>query len=113
MAVRLSISPLSPSGCRQYVLPLEVHWAGRPIGLVVFTLQVFVFSKVPKGVDLEPLKKQLGDIPLLGTITLDPEVAKADLEGRSPYTGKDPQKKEIQTILNAILNSSKPTEERK
>lgn len=62
-----------------------------------------VFSKVPPGTDLEPLKKELGDLPVLGTISLNPEVAKADLEGRSPYTGKDPQKSEVKTILDAVL----------
>jgi len=46
-----------------------------------------VFSKVPPGAALEPLKKELGDLQVLGTMSLNPEVAKADLEGRSPYKG--------------------------
>ncbi len=61
-----------------------------------------VISKVPQELDLRPLVSMLGETPLLGTLSLDPEIAKADLEGRSPYTGRDPQKKEIEAILDSI-----------
>lgn len=65
-----------------------------------------VINKVPKGMDLEILKNQLEDLPILGTISLDQNIALADLEGRSPYTGKEPQLSEIRTILEIISNQT-------
>lgn len=61
-----------------------------------------VVNKVPEGMDLEPLVSRLAGLPLLGSLSLDPEIAKADLEDRSPYTGGEPQKSETQTILDNI-----------
>jgi len=65
-----------------------------------------VINKVPPGMDLRPLTSHLTDLPLLGTLSLDPAVALADFEGRSPFTGRDPQKKEVGAILRAILAQS-------
>ncbi len=61
-----------------------------------------VINKLPPGTDIDPLVSLLGDIPLLGTLSLDPEVARADLEGRSPFLGRDPQKREIDSIIASI-----------
>ncbi len=62
-----------------------------------------VINKVPEGLDLSPLESRLDGLPLLGTLSLDPQVARADLEGRSPYTGEEPQVSEVRTILDAVL----------
>lgn len=63
-----------------------------------------VINKVAKGMDLSGLTRHLDGIPLLGTLSLDPAIAQADLEGRSPYTGRDPQRSEVRAILDAIAN---------
>jgi CO dehydrogenase maturation factor len=61
-----------------------------------------VINKVRPGMDLSGLISGLGDLPLLGTLSLDPKVAQADLDGRSPYTGEEPQRTEVRAILDAI-----------
>ncbi len=62
-----------------------------------------VINKVTPGMDLNGLTGLLQGMPLLGTICFDPEIARADLEGCSPYTGKEPQRREICAILDAIM----------
>ena len=62
-----------------------------------------VINKVPPGMDLEPLMPHLEGLPVLGRLSLDPQVARADLEGRSPFTGQEPQVSEVRAILDAIL----------
>ncbi len=62
-----------------------------------------VINKVPPGMDLDLLTSHLAGLPLLGTLSLDPQIAQADLEGRSPFTGRDPQAAEIRTILDRAL----------
>jgi len=62
-----------------------------------------VINKVPAGLDLAPLTSRLEDLPVLGTLSFDPQIAQADLEGHSPYTGKDPQAGEIRAILDSVL----------
>jgi len=61
-----------------------------------------VVNKVPPGMDLNLITRHLDGLPLLGALSLDPSIAQADLEGRSPFTGHDPQNTEIRTILDAI-----------
>ena len=46
----------------------------------------------------------------LGSLSLDGQIAQADFEGCSPYTGKDPQAGEVQKIINAILADTKNTD---
>jgi len=65
-----------------------------------------VVNKVPNGMDIAPLEAQLDGLPLLGTLSFDPQVAQADLEGRSPFTGTEPQTSEINAILGALLEDS-------
>jgi len=61
-----------------------------------------VINKVSQGMDLSPLTSHLDGLPLLGTLSLDPEIARADFDGRSPFKGGEPQAGEVRTILNAI-----------
>lgn len=61
-----------------------------------------VINKVPNALDLGMLTSHLDGIPLLGTMSFDPSIAQADLEGRSPFTGCAPQTTELEAILNAI-----------
>jgi len=61
-----------------------------------------VFNKVPAGTDLEPLEALLAGLPVLGTLSLDPAVAKAELEGGTPWTGREPQRGEVRAILGKI-----------
>ena len=63
-----------------------------------------VFNKVPPGTDLKPLEGLLVGLPLLGTLSLDPVVARAELEGGTPWTGLEPQKSEVRTILDKIIS---------
>ena len=63
-----------------------------------------VINRITEGMDMRPLMSHLTEFPLLGTLSLDPAIARADFEGRSPYTGRDPQKKEVRAILEAILS---------
>lgn len=66
-----------------------------------------VFNKVRPGLDLTGLAAQLGDLPVLGSISYDPAIAQADLEGQSPYGAGEAQKEEVQGILRAIERSMK------
>jgi len=61
-----------------------------------------VVNKVPPGMDLAPLRAGLEGMDLLGTLSLDPAIARADLEGRSPWTGSDVQRAEVRAILDAV-----------
>jgi len=61
-----------------------------------------VVNKVAPGMDISPITKCLEGVPLLGTLSLDPEIARADLEARSPFTGSEPQSSEVRKILDAI-----------
>jgi CO dehydrogenase maturation factor len=61
-----------------------------------------VVNKVSKGLDLSGLTRHLDGLPLLGTLSFDPEIAQADLDGHSPYTGRDPQRAEVSAILDAV-----------
>ena len=61
-----------------------------------------VINKVTPGMDLSPLTEHLDGLPLLGTLSLDPAIARADFDGRSPYKGDEMQAQEVQAILNAI-----------
>jgi CO dehydrogenase maturation factor len=62
-----------------------------------------VLNKVPQGMDVSPITRQLDGLPLLGTLSLNPAIAQADLEGRSPFTGQEPQVSEVRAILDAII----------
>jgi CO dehydrogenase maturation factor len=61
-----------------------------------------VINKVPPKMDLEPIVEALEGLPLLGTLSLDPEIARADLEGRTPYTGSKKQRAEVAAIVGAL-----------
>ena len=65
-----------------------------------------VINKVPPGMDLAPVKAGLRGLSVLGTLALDPEIARADLEGRSPYTGSGRQKTEIAAIIEALSENA-------
>jgi CO dehydrogenase nickel-insertion accessory protein CooC1 len=61
-----------------------------------------VINKLPPGLDPAPLLAGLEGLPLLGTFPLDPEIARADLEGRSPWTGSAAQRKALEKLLAAM-----------
>ena len=61
-----------------------------------------VINKIEPDMDLDALTARLDEIPLLGALSRDPEIARADFEGRSPYTGREPQKSEIRAILERL-----------
>lgn len=61
-----------------------------------------VINKALPGMDITSLVARLDGLPVLGTLSFDPAIAQADLEGQSPYTGQNTQHHEIETILNAI-----------
>jgi len=65
-----------------------------------------VINKLPPGMDPEPLARHLAGLPVLGTLSLDPQIAQADLEGRSPFTGRVPQASEVRTIIDAIISQT-------
>ena len=61
-----------------------------------------IVNKVPPTLDLGRITPYLDGLPLLGTLSLDPDIAEADLDGRSPLTGSDRQNQEVHQILDAI-----------
>jgi CO dehydrogenase maturation factor len=73
-------------------LAAEIHIAR--VGVVV--------NKVTSPADVGALVPNLEGLPVLGSLSYAPDIARADLEGRSPYTGKDPQASEIRAILQCV-----------
>ncbi|NIA12451.1 MAG: AAA family ATPase [Nitrospiraceae bacterium] len=62
-----------------------------------------VVNKIPPGLDINRITPYLDGLPLLGTLSLDPDIAEADLEGQSPLTGTDRQTQEVRAILDALF----------
>jgi CO dehydrogenase maturation factor len=58
-----------------------------------------VLNKVAPGTDPSHLLPGLDAFTILGSLSFDPEIARADLQGKCPYTGKEPQLSEIGAIL--------------
>jgi CO dehydrogenase maturation factor len=58
-----------------------------------------ILNKVAPGSDPNRLLPGLDAFTVLGTLSFDPEIARADLEGRSPYTGREPQLSELRAIF--------------
>ena len=52
--------------------------------------------------ELEAIRREIGSLPLVGTFPHDEAIARADLEGRSPYTGSESQKEHLQEIVSGI-----------
>ena len=61
-----------------------------------------VVNKVPAGMDLDLILTHLEGLPVLGTLSLDPAIAQADFEGRSPFTGEHSQQAEIRAVLDSL-----------
>ena len=61
-----------------------------------------VINKAFPDIEMDALVARLEGLPVLGTISMDSAIAQADLDGRSPYTGNEGQRKEINAILKAI-----------
>lgn len=57
---------------------------------------------------LQDYEKQINGLPILGTLSLDPRIAEADRMGMSPYLGAEPQKGEVERILNHLQNWPMP-----
>ena len=62
-----------------------------------------VINNVPAGLDIAPLTARLDGLPILGTLSHDPEIALADMEGRSPFTNSEPQASEVGAILGKLF----------
>jgi len=107
-AVSAMIIVVEP-GQRSTQTAQTIHRLAREIHIPRFGV---VINKVPAGLDLDLLTPHLGDLPLLGTMSLDPDVARADIEGASPFTGQDPQATEIRRILEAMdaLTDAEPSD---
>mgnify|MGYP005624615633 CR=1 FL=1 len=69
-----------------------------------------VVNKAPRGGNLDQLTARLEGLPLLGRLSHDPEIALADIEGRSPYTGSEAQKAEVRAIIEAVERLAGPVE---
>jgi len=67
-----------------------------------------VVNKMAPEIDSDSLVAHLDGLPLLGTVSFDPQIAHADLEGTSPYTGQNPQKLEILAILDKLISPANP-----
>ena len=62
-----------------------------------------VMNRVEPDMRPEELVSGLDGLPLLGALSLDPEIARSDREGFSPYTGHPPQSGEIDTIIESLV----------
>ena len=98
VAVSMMIIVIEP-GQRSIQTALTIRRLAREIHIPRFGV---VFNKVMPGTDLSVLTGQLDGLPVLGAISLDPEIARADLEGRCPFTGSERQRSEIAAILNTV-----------
>ena len=61
-----------------------------------------VFSKVPLDAPTPKATGALEGLPVLGRISLDPGLVQAEIEGKPAWTGRDPQRSEVQAILSAV-----------
>lgn len=101
-AVSNMIMVIEP-GQRSVQTAMHVRQLAEQIGI---TRIGAVLNKVPEGLDTSVLTGPLGDVPVLGKLPYDPEIAKADLEGRSCWLGTDQQRKYVSQIAQAILAGS-------
>ena len=101
-AVSAMIMVIEP-GQRSVQTALNVKRLAEQIGI---TKVGAVINKVTESLKTDSLTKLLGDVPILGTLPYDPEIAKADLEGRSCWLGTDEQRKYVSQIAQAILSGS-------
>jgi CO dehydrogenase maturation factor len=62
-----------------------------------------VLNKAEPDMDGETFRSQLDGLPLLGILSFDPTIARADREGLSPYTGLEPQATELQNLVNRLV----------
>ena len=90
-------------GQRSIQTALHVRRLAKQIGI---TKVGAVVNKVTEGLDIDSLTASLADVPVLGTLPYDPEIAKADLEGRSCWLNTDQQRKYVSRIAQAILAES-------
>ncbi|MDY6794882.1 MAG: carbon monoxide dehydrogenase accessory protein CooC [Actinomycetota bacterium] len=63
-----------------------------------------VLNKVQSPEEAEVMEKHLGDFSLLGSISYNPEVRRADLEGTSPYDVDQSFVEEIRMIRNKLFD---------
>jgi CO dehydrogenase maturation factor len=62
-----------------------------------------VLNKVQEEGEAEEVRKHVGDLPLLGILSYDPEIRRADLEGKSPYDLAPGFVEEIRRIKERLL----------
>jgi CO dehydrogenase maturation factor len=98
-AVSTMIMVVEP-GQRSIQTALNVQRLAAQIGI---TKVGAVINKVTEGLEIDSLASALGEIPILGTLPYDPDIAKADLEGRSCWLETAEQWKYVSRIAETIL----------
>ncbi|NIA06290.1 MAG: AAA family ATPase [Actinobacteria bacterium] len=101
-AVSTMIMVVEP-GQRSIQTALNVKRLAAQIGI---TKVGAVINKVTEGLDIDSLAASLNDVPILGTLPYDPDIAKADLEGRSCWLDTAEQRKYVSPIAEALLSQS-------
>ena len=61
-----------------------------------------VFNKVPEDVNLEALVEHLEGLPVLGHIPHDPDIARADFEGRSVWPPSETVRRSVVGIADRL-----------
>jgi len=61
-----------------------------------------VVNKLRPGTNLRMITSRLAGLPILGVLPFDARIARADFEGRSPYTGSRAQQARVQAIIKAV-----------
>ena len=61
-----------------------------------------ILNKVVPETDLAKVLPGLDAFDILGSLSFDPAIARADLEGRSPYNGDEKQMSEVRAILRRL-----------
>lgn len=61
-----------------------------------------VINKWEADMKLDGFSARMDGLPILGALSLDPLIAKADREGKSPYTNEEPQRGEIRAIIDRL-----------
>ena len=99
-----SMIVVAEPGQRSIQTALSVRRLAAQIGIQKVAA---VINKVPQGLDVEPLKALLGDVPILGTLPYDPAIAQADLQGQSCWLDTDQQRDYVGQIAGAIWPDGK------
>ncbi|MCK4851133.1 MAG: carbon monoxide dehydrogenase, partial [Phycisphaerae bacterium] len=90
-------------GQRSVQTALNVRRLAKQIGIDNVAA---VINKLPEGLDTSSLKSLLDDLPVLGTLPYDPDIARSDLDGRSCWLDTAEQRRYVEQIATAIWPES-------